>query len=169
MLSMFVVTHFLHRILNKINLIKLAVPFCFSLISTHVFAKDIENYIKDLSCKNAENLCDSVENLRHALAILTKIQNYNFALMNKEKEDSKEKYMKNTTTKPKEAKDFQKEDIVMVTYAEYQALRQYMRKFCNKFKELNESEIKTLFTLEWNNNPIFQNNNDVTKFCKSKH
>lgn len=159
----------IHRIFCKINSFRLAVLLCFSLIFNHVFAKDIENYMRDLSCKNKKNLCDSVENLREALAILTKIQNYNFALMQKGKIDSKEIYMKNKDEKPKEAKDFKKNDIVMVTYAEYQSLRQYMGKFCKKFEELNEGERKTLFTLEWNNNPIFQNNDDVAKFCKSKH
>lgn len=156
-----------HRILNLIYLIKKTIIMCIIVIfPCYILAKDIETYMKDSQCSNVENsLCDSIENLKQALAILTKIQNHNFALMQKKE--------KNTTSKSdmqqKEAKDLQKEDITIVTYTEYQLLKQYMQRFCKSFQNLKNEEKQILFILKWNKNPIFQNNDDVIHFCKSKH
>lgn len=142
------------------------------ILPCYILAQDIETYMKDSKCDNAENkLCDSVYNLKQALAILTKIQNHNFALMQKAKaNNTKEKDLENKSpTNKKEAKDLQKEDITIVTYTEYQLLKQYMKKFCKSFQDLKNEEKQILFTLQWNNNPIFQKNDDVIHFCKSKY
>lgn len=138
----------------------------------YILAKDIETYMKDSQCSNVENsLCDSIENLKQALAILTKIQNHNFALMQKKEANAKKEkdITSKSDTQKKEAKDLQKEDITIVTYTEYQLLKQYMKRFCKSFKNLKNEEKQILFTLQWNKNPIFQNNDDVIRFCKSKH
>lgn len=162
-----------HRILNLIYLIKKTIIMCIILtFPYYILAKDIETYMKDSQCSNVENsLCDSIENLKQALAILTKIQNHNFALMQKKEANAKKEkdITSKSDTQKKEAKDLQKEDITIVTYTEYQLLKQYMKRFCKSFKNLKNEEKQILFTLQWNKNPIFQNNDDVIRFCKSKH
>lgn len=164
------VKNLLYRILDT-RLIKPAIIVCAILILPYyILAQDIETYMKDSQCSNTENsLCDSIENLRQALAILTKIQDHNFAIMKQSNiTNTKEKDIANKTQK-KEAKDLQKEDIAIVTYKEYQLLKQNMKKFCKSFERLNTDERKMLFTLKWNKNPIFQNHDDVMHFCKSKY
>lgn len=127
------------------------------------FAQDIETYIQETQCNNTyTKLCASLQNLYQALKILQKIQYHNFTLM-------QQKALANTKQATKEVKDFQKDDIAIVTYNEYRILKQHMHGFCKSFKNLNKEEIQILFTLQWNKKALFRNYDDIIHFCQSKY
>lgn len=135
--------------------------FLFLFLQDFCFAKNIESSAKECE-KTHTNFCISAQNLHNALIILYKIQQHNFALLQHQNNRLKK-------TSIKEAKDIQKDDIAVVSYEEYRALRQYMHRFCKTFRRLHTDEIKLLFTLEWHEKAIFQNQDDVARFCNMKY
>ncbi len=145
---------------QKLFIVFLLVAFC-----QITLAKDIESYVK-IPCNEANaTLCECVKSLHEALVILEKIQKHNFKLM---QQQTKKQAQEGTNTHIKEAKDMQKDDIFTITIDEYHALRNNMQKFCQDFKNLSDKEQKVLFALEWNKKALFQNRNDVARFCKNQ-
>lgn len=138
------------------------------IMTCHVStAKDIESYIQEASCNDMDtNLCTCVKNLHKALTALASIQSHNFKLI---QQRIKKQTQENMNIHIKEAKDMQKNDIVIMTFQAYHTLNNSMKKFCKDFQNLSNKEQKILFTLEWNKRALFQNHNDVMRFCKTQY
>lgn len=64
--------------------------------------------------------------------------------------------------------DLQSENIIIVELEEYLALKESLLRFCKNFKRLKDTDKQLLFRLNWNKNPLFENENDIKKFCKQK-
>lgn len=127
------------------------------------YAKEIDINIKKEECKNNKtSLCVCVINLINSLKMLDSIQKNNFLLIQRELKDTNKQQIENYKT-------LQKEHIISITQHEYNSLRQYMKKFCDSFKQLNKQEIATLFSLTWNNKLLFQDIKGVNVFCKQQY